>query len=289
MATTNFSKGVNQITLTELVCTVEFAEGLQNQLIFLSVLNVLLSIIAFLGNTLILVALHKESSLHAPSKLLFRCLATTDFSVGLIAGPLKVIYWISTVKEQWNICRFMDAANFITGCILCAVSLFTLTAISMDRLQALLLGLRYRQVVTLKRTNAMIILFWIISIVGTLFSFWKKVILSLCIYTCISLCLVISIYSHTKIFYTLRHRQHQVQDNDQRQPGQTIPPNIPRYRRTVSSVLWVQLTLVIFYLPFFAVEPLTNYIAQSASASAIRHFLCRFFPRLKLSGKALNI
>ena len=169
MATENFTGGVNQIKYDELLCTVEFTGGLQNQLIFLSVLNILLSIIAFLGNTLILVALRKEStSLHAPSKLLFRCLATTDLGVSLIAEPLKVIYWISVVREQWNLCRFTNAANFITAYILCIVSLFTLTAISVDRLLALLLGLRYRQVVTLKRTNAMIILFWVVSIAGTI-------------------------------------------------------------------------------------------------------------------------
>ena len=38
-----------------------------------SALNILLSITASLGNVLIFVALCKETSLHPPTKLLFRC------------------------------------------------------------------------------------------------------------------------------------------------------------------------------------------------------------------------
>ena len=44
---------------------------------FFSAANIILSIIAFLGNFLILVALNKESSLHSSSKLLYCCLATS--------------------------------------------------------------------------------------------------------------------------------------------------------------------------------------------------------------------
>ena len=64
-------------------------------LLYLMVLNIFFSIAAILGNTLILVALHNESSLHPPSKLLLRCLATTDICVGLMAQPVCVVYWIS--------------------------------------------------------------------------------------------------------------------------------------------------------------------------------------------------
>ena len=113
------------------------------------------------GNTLILAALHKESSLQPPSKLLFRNLAITDLCVGIIAEPLAVTYWISAVNERWNICRFAAAASFIISYLLCSVSLFTLTAISVDRLLALMLGLRYRPTVTLKRTYVTVIVFWV--------------------------------------------------------------------------------------------------------------------------------
>ena len=67
----------------EQLCPSEPTEGLKGHLLFISILNSILSLTAFLGNSLILIALHKESSLHPPSKLLLRCLATTDLCVGL--------------------------------------------------------------------------------------------------------------------------------------------------------------------------------------------------------------
>ena len=48
-------------------------------------LNVFLSIIASLGNVLIFIALHKASSIHPPTKLLFQCLAATDLFIGLVS------------------------------------------------------------------------------------------------------------------------------------------------------------------------------------------------------------
>ena len=149
---TNFTEDENQKTYGELVCSAEFLRGVDGELIFFSALNIFLSISAFLGNTLILVALHKETSLHPPSKLLYRNLAITDLCVGIIVDPLHVTYWTSVVKERWDICYHANLAAVFLGYTLCSVSLLTSAAISVDRLLALLLRLRYRQVVTLRRS-----------------------------------------------------------------------------------------------------------------------------------------
>ena len=74
--------------------------------IFLSVIHIFPSITAFLGNTLILDALRKESSLHPPSKLLYRNLAITDLCVGIIVEPVRVLYWTSEAMERSDICRY---------------------------------------------------------------------------------------------------------------------------------------------------------------------------------------
>ena len=49
---------------------------------------------------MILVALHKETLLHPPSKLLYRNLAIADLCVGIIAEPLALTYWTSVVNER---------------------------------------------------------------------------------------------------------------------------------------------------------------------------------------------
>ena len=257
MALANLTKVPHQTSHQELACATGFTRGVHNHLIVISVLNGFVAITAFLGNTLILVALHKETSLHAPSKLLFRTLATTDLCVGLVVETLFITYLISTLKERWDICRYISTTLNVTSHILCTVSLFTLTAISVDRLLALLLGLRYRQVVTLKRIYRFVAVFWVICTAGATTLLWNQRITSLYVCVNVALCVVTSIFSYTKIFLTLRHNQIHAQGNvNQGQPSQTVQLNIARYKRTVSSALWVQLALAVCYLPFAIVQVL---------------------------------
>ena len=210
MALKNFTEDENHKTVQELDCSTEFVRGVESELTFLSALNIFLSITAFLGNTLILAALHKETSLHPPSKLLYRNLAITDLCVGIIAEPLEVTYWTSFVNERWDICYYANWAATFSGYTLGSVSLSTLTAISVDRLLALLLGLRYRQVVTLRRMCITVIGFWILSIVAASSFFWNAIMSSFSQYIGTALCLFITIFAYTKIFFTLRHNQVRV-------------------------------------------------------------------------------
>ena len=154
-------------TVEQLFCSAELTETTLTLLICLSVINILLSVTAFMGNLLILVALGKESPLHPPSKLLLRSLATTDLFVSVVAEPLVVVYWVSVVKQNWHFCRYAQSAVYLAGHVLCSVSLLTLTTIAVERLLALRLGLRYRQVVTVKRTYVMLTALWIFSVVAS--------------------------------------------------------------------------------------------------------------------------
>ena len=207
MATTNFTGGSKQAEAVEHpTCSANFTGGMHEQLIYLLAFNIFLSITAFLGNTLILFALHKESSLHPPSKLLYRCLATTDLCVGLISEPVHIAYLISLVHEQWIFCGYSIVLYVTVGYVLASVTLLTMTAISLDRLLALLLGLRYRQVVTLKRMYVAVAAFWVISIAAAasylrnnLIIYWYGSIgISLCAVTSISKALPLwNLYFHS--------------------------------------------------------------------------------------------
>ena len=147
MAFPNLTGDPRKKSFEELECLTEFTSAIHIHLIILSALHGFVAITALLGNILILAALHKACSIHLPSKLLFRSLATNDLCDGVIVEPLFATYFISALKERWNICRFVLAISRITGYIVGLVSSFTLGAISVYRLLALVLGLRYRQVV----------------------------------------------------------------------------------------------------------------------------------------------
>ena len=229
--------------------------------VFLSALNIFLSITASLGNALILVALHKESSLHPPTKLLFRCLAVTDLCVGLISQPIYVASMIS-------LSRYVRLASYTSTYVLCGVSMLTSTAISIDRLLALLLGLRYRHLVTIRRVRTAILCFSVIvaSFGWTPFINWRKFPMT-AFYCIVTFSLVTTILCHRKIYLTLRQHQTQVQDLiHQEQPNRGgIPMNIARYKKTVSSIAWVQLSLVFCYAPcgIYAVLNVHGLVASS--------------------------
>ena len=174
---------------------------------------------------------------------------------------------MTAVNEHWNICRRVALASSITTYILCAVSLLTMTAISLDRLLALLLGLRYRQVVTLKRVYLITIAFYVVSTAPSAMRlFLNSLITSWIDITVVSLCLLTSIFSYTKIFFTLRHHQHQVHNHVQ-QPNQTNQLNIARYRKAVASALWLQFMLVVCYLPYLILVTLVIHPEPSSSVA----------------------
>ena len=242
--------------------------GIHDQFTALAVLNAFLSFTAFLGNALILVALRKESSLHPPSKVLLSNLAATDLCVGLILQPLAVVFYMSAVDENWKICRYATVVVAITANILFAVSLLTLTAISVDRLLALSLGLRYRQVVTLKRAYLIVVAFWIVSTVFATMQFLNVFIILGCMIVVFVFCLVTSTFSYAKIFLTLRHRQNQVQEQVQ-QPSQTNQLNIARYRKAVSTALCLKFMLLVCYLPQAISATLLMLAGPSSSVSLV--------------------
>ena len=88
MATTNLTQsGTHTEIFRESLCSPLWLSILKKQSISFSAVNILLPITVILGNTLIIIALHKESSHHPPYKLLYQCLATTDLLVGLVIHP----------------------------------------------------------------------------------------------------------------------------------------------------------------------------------------------------------
>ena len=244
MAAPNFTGDEQQKTFGDLICSLDLTPRLYAQLTFILVLNSILSVAAFRRC--------KESSLHPPPKLLLRNLATTDLCVGLILEPLTVICWMSVGNGHRNICPLLSAASLVKGYILFGVSVATLTAISVDSLLALLLKLRYKQVVTLKRTYVIVISIWVVRTVPSAIQFWNP--LTTLWYGIIgaSLCLGISSFCYTKIFLTLRHHQNKLQDPVQ-QPNQTNQLNKVRYKKAVSTAIWLELTLVACYLHYCVV------------------------------------
>ena len=250
--------------------------------IFLIALNIFLSISATLGNALILVALRNVSSIYPPTKLLFRCLAVTDLCVGLICQPLYVYLTIgNSIRELWYVYFFFYV-------VLLAVSPLTSAAISVDRLLALLLGLRYRHVVTLRRVRVVMACVWFIAVSNAslrlvnVIQFKYKVLSACSFWTFIALIMVsiiVSLFSYIKIFFTFRHQQAQVRDHVQPEQSSRVRSvlNIARYKKTVYTVAWIQFAMLACYGPYIVMAFLWSFGIIDYSKIAGEVFFCLVF------------
>ena len=218
---------------------------------FFVTLNVFLSVIALIGNLLILVALRKVTSINPPTKLLFQCLAATDLCVGLIEQPLYVATMLRDFASP-TASYYLIKVNVALSFILCGVSIMTAATISVDRLLALILGLSYKLTVTVKRVRKVVIIVWLGSfLVG--FSHWIG--LGFIAY-CTSLVVTLfsfftTLFSFIKIVLKLRQQQAQVQQRVEQEQvnGGEIPLNLARYKKMVHSVAWLQMALIVCYMP----------------------------------------
>ena len=239
-------------------------------------LSIFLAIASSVGNFVILSALYRVSSIYPPTKLFFRCLAATDLCVGLIVQPLYTTSIMSYAMEMnENVSYYTGKICATSSTILCGVSLLTTTVISVDRLLALLLGLIYRTFVTLRRARFVITCIWIMMATIAMIGLWKADVFNKVTSVMTVLSLITSMSSYGKIYLTLRKHQTQIQkDSTHGQPYVVgFAVNIARYRKTVSSILWVQLALLACYAPYGIVAGMKiNTLACYLVSSALVHF-----------------
>ena len=258
-----------------LACTITLSAGVNG---FFAALNIFLAIAASLGNGLILIALHKATFIYPSTKLFFRCLAVTDLCVGLGVQPLYVTDMLAPFTNMnSNACSAIINIKHVSGFILCGVSVLTSAAISVDRLLALSLGLRYRHVVTLRRVRVVIMCLWFIGAsFGSTITMPVDIARQSASAFLLSL-LVIPNYCYTRIFFTLRHQQALVQNHFcQRQAnGGRKSLKIARYKKSVYTVLWLQLALVACYAPWgilnvlFVSAGIDSYVAWRVTVTLI--------------------
>ena len=224
--------------------------------IFLLGLDICLSIAASLGNTLIIIALQKVSSIHSPTKLLFQNQAVTDLCVGLLVQPLhaSTIIMAFTARVDPNTEYYVVKAYQVVNFIASGASLISPTAISIDRLLALRLGLRYRHIVTLKRARAVVCCIWLTGLKGALLYLTSGERITQCMVVVVLIvCGGTANFCYTRIFYRLRRHQARVHDQQGQSNGTGIQLNIKKYKNTVSSMAWVQFVLVLTLVPFIIV------------------------------------
>ena len=114
-------------------------------------------------------------------------------------------------EKNWSLCSKTEGLTFAVSTVLCGQSITTLTAISVDRLLALQLRLRYRQVVTLPRVRLSVTISWVVNFALAFTYYWNKRVFLLGGCGWVFTCLIISSCCYFKIYLGLGYRHVKLQ------------------------------------------------------------------------------
>ena len=212
-------------------------------------LNVPMSIITVFANFMVLLAIRCSTSIHLPSKILLSSLVLTDLGVGLFGQPQFVMFTIIRARKAYsNTTCFLVNSYIITASVFSSVSIFSMTAISVDRYVALFHHQRYREIVTVRRVLVVVTIMWSSTLAFATSWLWNKSlwIFSVCSSVCV--CFIVNSVTLVKIYRELRVRYGQrIQDQTQ-EVRSTV--NVAKYRRSTSTILWIYVLFILCYSPF---------------------------------------
>ena len=220
--------------------------------IVICILNSVLSLITFAANFVILYAICKSQNLHSPCFILLCCLAFSDLFVGLVCQPFLVVYKIAALVHNFPAYCILNMIHDLSGYITSGASLLTLTAVSIDRLLAVTLHLRYRTVVTVPRVFQAAVFLWIFMATVVVLKFWISyatwMFLPLII---LLLTLLVTTFSTFKIFQVVRRHQRQISDQHMAALSlHTSTVNVLKCRKSAITVLYIYGLFLLLYLPF---------------------------------------
>lgn len=218
------------------------------------VLSSMFALTTVLGNGAIMLVIWKTRALHSPSSTLLFCLAATDLLVGLIGQPSFVAFKIAELLEKFKAYCDLRMTQFVFGWTTCGSSFIILSVISIDRLLALTLHLRYDNTMTVARAVAVALAVWVLCAVLTISKFWlgdKWIILPAIIAI---VTFITTAFSTCKIFSIARKHLRQINEQNQTMINlQNCTVDVLRCKKSAVTVIYVYATMLIFYLPFVAV------------------------------------
>ena len=224
-------------------------------MLILSVLHLVFSLVATLGNLLVIRALWKASSIPANVRKLFLSLVFSDLAVGMLSQPMAGVIFAVMLKmastgdynydsmcpTTLTLCNFF---KFLLGC----ASFLNVTAIAVDRLFALLLHLRYQELVTSKRVNIALFSLWLTSGVAAsifiLLPEGNEIVLAIILF----LGALLTTAAYIRIYKVVQHHQNQIQSLIQIHNAQAV--ELLRQKKSSYNALFVYLVFLACYLPF---------------------------------------
>ena len=258
--------------------------GQQSGILVNIVANIGLVFTAILGNVLILLSFVFESSLRTTANYFLLGLALTDLGVGLVVHPLYISVMLSVYHNSVPHCTILVVYS-ISVSFLAGVSFLYIAMIGLDRCLAIRLHLRYRQIVTEKRSMVAQGAVWIIN--GLLCLVWLAgfQVYSTLAAVVVALSLVGTFAVYVKIYQVVKRHKAQIRDQMTVQLSEIEVSRLKRLRKSAVNTLYVFFVFLLCYLPFFVATAINN-MAKSSNTPAVLAY--EFSVTLMLSNSSLN-
>ena len=215
------------------------------------ILNAPLMVVSILGNALVLVAIIRTSSICSTTMIMLCSLAVSDLLVGLVAQPCYLADLLTTGNLTADL-------SVMAGFSVCGVTLWTTTAISVDRFLALHYHMRYATLVTKSRVKHTVLTIWLINVSLSGLYLWKEREYKLAIAIITVMCLTISTFSYILIYRVVR--RHKLQMHTQQQVVHSVTMvttagnkgvHILRMKKSAMNTFVFYIFLIICYIPMY--------------------------------------
>lgn len=210
------------------------------------VLNSIFSLTAITGNILVLLSILTLPSLRSqPCNVVLCSLAMADFLVGIIVQPSYVVYKVAELTQRWDLMCFGKLVHASVGFATTGASLLSLMAIALERVLAVNLHLRYREIVTSKRVSFVLLSFWITSILVSFLSFKVRKAFEVIVAIVELVIIFITSLAYHNVYKTVqRHRKAINSHNISQQL------DVEKYKKSAMTMFLVFMFSLFCYLPF---------------------------------------
>ena len=133
----------------------------------------------------------------------------------------------------------------LLGC----ASFLNVTAIAVDRLLAIILHLRYRELVTSKRVITVLVSIWIASVV-TAYLYLVNSRRAIVVVIGEFVGILLTTVAYIRIYRVVRHHQNQIHSQLQQQNSQAM--ELSREKKSAFNALYFYVSFVVCYLPHFS-------------------------------------
>ena len=214
------------------------------------VFNIFLSYTAFMLNIVTIYAIYKTSTMPKTLKTLLLSLACSDVAVGLFSQPLYTFFLINWLRLHNLSCNTVQVGMILNGLFLTA-SFLGVVAVSVDRLLAVHLHLRYQELVTHRRVVIVVIVIWVYNAFLSLMILWGPLgTLDVVGMINFAFSFIITLVVYIRIYLTMRRHKNHIQSMQIRNEAQSEEiKNFTVLIKSTVGIFYVYLVFLICYLP----------------------------------------